>query len=39
MRKEKLIELESYIEELRTVKLEEIDSTGKGFLSIKRYSC
>lgn len=39
MRKEKLIELESYIEELRTVKLEEMEVTGKGFLSIKRYSC
>ena len=32
-------ELEEYINELRTIKLEEIDKIGKGFLDIKRYSC
>lgn len=39
MRKEKLEELEKYINELKTINLSEIDNSGKGFLSIKRYSC
>ena len=39
MREVKLKELENYINELKTIKLEEIDNKGKGFLSIKRYSC
>lgn len=39
MREVKLKELEGYINELKTVELKEIDNTGKGFLSIKRYSC
>ena len=39
IRKEKLKELESYINELKTLKLEEIDCIGKGFLEIRRYSC
>jgi ADP-ribose pyrophosphatase len=39
MRDEKLKELESYINELKTNKLEEIDNSKTGFLSIKRYAC
>ena len=39
MRKEKLEELEKYINELKTIKINEIDNSGKGFLSVKRYSC
>ena len=39
MRKEKLEELHKYIEELKTIDIKEIDNNGKGFLSIKRYSC
>ncbi len=39
MRKEKLEELESYINELKTIKAEEIDASPNGFLSIKRYQC
>ena len=39
MRKEKLEELEKYINELKTIQINEIDNTSKGFLSIKRYSC
>ena len=39
VRKEKLLELNKYIDELKTLKLTEIDNEEKGFLSIKRYSC
>lgn len=39
IREFKLKELNRYIEELKTVKLEEVNPTGKGFLSFKRYSC
>lgn len=39
MREVKLKELEHYINELKTIELKEIDNTGKGFLSVKRYSC
>jgi ADP-ribose pyrophosphatase len=39
MRDEKLKELDTYINELKTNKLEEIDNSKTGFLSIKRYAC
>lgn len=39
MRKEKLEELQSYINELKTIDLTEEELSSKGFLSIKRYSC
>ena len=39
MRKEKLEELHSYIEELKVKDMKEVEITGKGFLSSKRYAC
>ena len=39
IRKEKIEELESYINELKTLEITEIDNSGKGFLGVKRYSC
>ena len=39
MRKEKLEELHSYIEELKVKEMKEVEVNGKGFLSSKRYVC
>lgn len=39
MRKEKLEELHSYIEELKVKDMKEVEVTGKGFLTSKRYVC
>ena len=39
MRKEKFEELQSYIDELKTLDMKEESPSEKAFLSIKRYSC
>ena len=39
MREEKLKELHSYIDELKVNDIKEVDVSGKGFLSFKRYAC
>lgn len=39
MRKEKLEELHSYIDELKVIDMKEVETTGKGFLSSKKYAC